>query len=75
MVKKDAEAYANRKMVSAGLTPMQRAEWEYKTSVGVAAAIAGPTGLKLPTTMMSGGSGGDANMLESILSTKLLTGK
>ncbi|MEX0360872.1 MAG: cell envelope integrity protein TolA, partial [Allomuricauda sp.] len=32
----DAEAYQNAKLVNAGLTPQERAEWDYKTSVGVA---------------------------------------
>ncbi len=35
-VSADAEAYQNAKLVSAGLTPQERAEWEFKTSVGVA---------------------------------------
>jgi regulator of protease activity HflC (stomatin/prohibitin superfamily) len=36
----EAEAAANRAKVAAGLTPQERAEWEYKTKVGVAEALA-----------------------------------
>lgn len=35
-----AQADANRANVAAGLTPQERAEWEYKTKVGVAEALA-----------------------------------
>jgi len=36
----EAEAAANKAKVAAGLTPQERAEWEYKTKVGVAEALA-----------------------------------
>lgn len=32
----DAKAYENAKLVAAGLTPQEKAEWEYKKAVGVA---------------------------------------
>ena len=32
----DAQYYENAKLVSAGLTPQEKAEWEFKTAVGVA---------------------------------------
>ena len=35
----DAQYYENAKLVSAGLTPQEKAEWEYKTAVGVAQQI------------------------------------
>ncbi|MBI2567262.1 MAG: hypothetical protein HYV63_09555 [Candidatus Schekmanbacteria bacterium] len=35
-----AEAEANRLKVQAGLTPQERAEWDYKTAVGVAGELA-----------------------------------
>jgi hypothetical protein len=55
----DAESYKNKKLVQAGLTPQERAEWEYKTSVGVAEKLAGPQGLQLPQTYIK--SGGSTN--------------
>ncbi len=55
----DAESYKNKKLVQAGLTPQERAEWEYKTSVGVAEKLAGPQGLQLPQTYIK--SGGSSN--------------
>ena len=54
-----AEAEANRLKVAAGLTPQERAEWEYKTKVGVADAIAK---IKLPTIVMNGKDGGNNAM-------------
>lgn len=54
-----AEAEANRLKVAAGLTPQERAEWEYKTKVGVADAIAK---IKLPTIVMNGNDGGNNAM-------------
>lgn len=31
----EAKAAANRALVAAGLTPAERAEWDYKTAVGL----------------------------------------
>ncbi len=52
---KEAEAAANRALVSAGLTPQERAEWEYKTKVGVAEALAKSSHPLVPEIMMAGG--------------------
>ena len=41
----EAKAAANRALVSAGLTPAERAEWDYKTAVGVAQALAEKQGI------------------------------
>lgn len=58
----DAQSYENAKLVQAGLTPQERAEWEYKTSVGVAEKLAGPDGIKLPQLYMGGnGTSGKNN--------------
>ena len=56
-----AEAEANRLKVAAGLTPQERAEWEYKTKVGVAEAM---SKIKLPTIVSAGGdnNGGSSAM-------------
>jgi regulator of protease activity HflC (stomatin/prohibitin superfamily) len=61
----DAQYYENAKLVSAGLTPQERAEWDYKTSVGVAQQI---KELKLPDTYIESGSGNNKNnLLESLI--------
>ena len=67
----DAEAYKNAKLVSAGLSPTDKADYEMKTKIGVAAELGK---LKLPETYMVGGSNGGsgASMLESILGVNLL---
>ncbi|MFM2305469.1 MAG: hypothetical protein RLZZ367_138 [Bacteroidota bacterium] len=66
----DAESYKNQKLVSAGLTPQQRAEIEKETKIGVAEAL---SKMQLPSTYFAGnGNNKDASMLESILGVKLL---
>lgn len=55
-----AEAEANRLKVQAGLTPQERAEWDYKTTVGVAEALANSKTQWVPTIMMGNGSNGNA---------------
>ena len=52
----DAMYYENSKLVSAGLTPQEKAEWEYKTAVGVAEQI---KSLRLPSTYIEGSKGGN----------------
>lgn len=59
----DAKAYENSRLVSAGLTPQERAEWEYKTTVGVAKEI---SNIKFPETMITGESKG-GTPLESLI--------
>lgn len=65
----EAEAAANRAKVAAGLTPQERAEWEYKTKVGVAQAIAE---VNLPKIVMTGGSGGGSTAMDA-MGLKMLT--
>ena len=65
----DAKAYANTRLVTAGLTPQERAQFDKDTKIGVAEAI---SKIILPTTYMSGGSNKEASLLESILGVKLL---
>ena len=62
---KRAEAEAARLKVAAGLTPQERAEWEYKTNVGVAKAL---SGIQLPQLMVtgSGGNGGTVNPFDAV---------
>lgn len=49
-----AQAEANRLKVQAGLTPQERAEWDYKTAVGVAEALANSKVPWVPTIMFTG---------------------
>ncbi len=67
----DANSYANARLVAAGLSPIDRAEYEMKTKIGVAEAI---SKVVLPTTYVGGNSGGNngSNLLESLLGVKLL---
>lgn len=66
----DAKAYANSKLVNAGLTPQERAQFEKDTKIGVAEAL---SKIVMPSTYMNGGgSGKEASLLESIIGAKLL---
>ncbi|MFZ1331330.1 MAG: hypothetical protein WAR83_04050 [Flavobacteriales bacterium] len=72
----DAEAYEISKKVMAGITPERRLQMELDASVERTKALAGPNGIQLPTTVMSGNSGKDqSGMLESILGAKILSGE
>ena len=64
----DAQYYENSKLVSAGLTPQEKAEWNYKTAVGVAQQI---KDLKLPQTYIEGGKNGNNNLLQSLIGADL----
>lgn len=65
----DAQYYENAKLVSAGLTPQEKAEWEYKTAVGVAQQI---KDLSLPSTYISGSEkGNNNNLLQSLIGADL----
>ena len=66
----DAQSYENAKLVSAGLTPQERAEWEYKTSVNVAREL---KDLRLPEIYIQDGnkSGSDGNLLQSLIGAEL----
>jgi len=65
----EAEAAANRAKVAAGLTPQERAEWDYKTKVGVAEALAD---IKLPTYVVAGGGGSQNNAMDA-MGLKMMT--
>lgn len=58
-----AEAEANRLKVAAGLTPQERAEWDYKTKVGVAEAL---SKVKLPTIVSTGSDGGTSTAMDAM---------
>lgn len=68
----DAKAYENAKLVAAGLTPQEKAEWEYKKAVGVAEQM---KDVKLPNYVIMGGSnqsGKELNLIESLIGVKLM---
>lgn len=66
----DAEAYKNAKLVSAGLSPIDRAEYDMKTKIEVAKALSNIT---FPSTYMTGqGGNGKESMLEAILGANML---
>ena len=65
----DAQYYENAKLVSAGLTPQEKAEWDYKTAVGVAQQL---KDLRLPTTYIEGSkNGSNGNLLQSLIGAEL----
>ena len=55
-----AEAEANRLKVQAGLTPQEKAEWDYKTTVGVAEALSKSNVRWVPEIMMGNAGGGNS---------------
>lgn len=65
----DAQYYENAKLVAAGLTPQERAEWDYKIAVGVAAEL---KMLELPSTYIEGyGGKSGGNLLESLIGAEI----
>lgn len=65
----EAEAAANRAKVAAGLTPQERAEWEYKTKVGVAEAL---SHIALPKIVSTGSGSGNSNTAMDAMGLKML---
>lgn len=65
----EAKAAANRALVLAGLTPLERATIDKETKIGVAQALAG---VKLPTYVVAGGSNGSANAMDA-MGLKMMT--
>ena len=63
-VKADAEAYQNAKLVSAGLTPQERAKVEKEIAIGVAKEFAK---LKFPQTMIMTGDDKGGTPLEALI--------
>lgn len=64
----DAESYKNAKLVQAGLTPKEKAEFELKKADVVSKNI---SGMSVPTNVIVGGNG-NGNVTESLLQTKLI---
>ena len=61
-----AKAAANRQLVAAGLTPAERAEWDYKTAVGVAEALSKSQVRWVPEVMIAGQNGNSFNPLDAV---------
>ena len=53
-------------LVRAGLTPQERAEWEYKTKVGVAQALANSTHPLVPEIMMNAGDQKNGTAMDAV---------
>ena len=66
----NAKAAANRALVSAGLTPLERATIEKETKIGVAQAL---SKIQLPTYVVAGGSGGNGNTAMDAMGLKMMT--
>lgn len=66
----EAEAYAARMKVAAGLSPLEKATIEKETKIGVAQALAN---IKLPTYVVAGGSGGNSNTAMDAMGLKMMT--
>lgn len=62
----EAEAAANRAKVAAGLTPQEKAEWDYKTAVGIAKELAGSNVRWVPEIMIGGGNSNGANAMDAV---------
>jgi uncharacterized membrane protein YqiK len=65
-----AKAAANRALVSAGLTPLEKATIEKETKIGVAQALAN---IQLPTYVVAGGSSGSGNTAMDAMGLKMMT--
>lgn len=58
----EAKAAANRALVSAGLTPLEKATIEKETAIGIAKALAGSEVRWVPEIIMTGGNGSGSAM-------------
>lgn len=61
----EAKAAANRALVAAGLTPLEKATIEKETAIGVAQALAGSSVQWVPSIMI-GGSGSNSNAMDAV---------
>lgn len=63
---KKAEAEGDRLKVQAGLSPQEKAEFDMKTSIGVAEALSKWVGPKIVTTSGSGKGGSGSTMMDAL---------
>ncbi|MEO0895430.1 MAG: SPFH domain-containing protein [Bacteroidota bacterium] len=68
-IEADAKYYENQRLVSAGLTPQEKAEWEFKTAVGIAKEL---KEAKTPEIMINGGNGKDGASPNTVLLMQML---
>lgn len=61
-----AEAEAARLKVAAGLSPSERAEWDYKTAVGIAEALSKSNVRWVPEIMINGKDGSSSNAMDAV---------
>jgi hypothetical protein len=64
LTRERTQAEANRLKVQAGLTPQEKAEWEYKTAVGVAEQF---SKMQTPSVVITGGGNGKGDNLTNSL--------
>jgi hypothetical protein len=69
LVAKKAQAEGDRLKVIAGLSPLEQAQWDYKTAVGVAEALSKRA---VPSIVMSGGSAGQSSLANSYTMENML---
>jgi hypothetical protein len=69
-IQADAEAYQNKQLVSAGLTPQEKAQIDKETKIGVAAEI---SKMKFPQVMIIGGDqkNGNTNPIEALIGANM----
>lgn len=48
------------------MTPQERAEWEYKTAVGIAEALANSKVSWVPSVMMNGNGSGNNSAMDAV---------
>jgi hypothetical protein len=68
LIKERAQAESNRMKVSAGLTPQEKAEWEYKTAVGVAAEFAK---METPQVVINGSDKNGGSLTNSLIQAEM----
>ena len=62
----EAKAAANRALVSAGLTPLERATIEKETAIGIAEALANSKVRWVPEVIMTGNGGGSGSAMDAV---------
>lgn len=62
----EAEAAANRAKVQAGLSPQEKIEWEYKTKVGIAEALAKSNQKWVPDIMFTTGNSKSSDAMDAV---------
>jgi hypothetical protein len=68
LIRERTQAEANRLKVSAGLTPQERAEWEYKTAVGVAEQF---SKMATPQVIITGEGGKGNDLTNSLIQAEM----